>query len=181
MSNFPPDHCPYCGTELDAVDEPAVYFCESCDRWVFHNPTPSARVMVVDGDRFLLVKQGVGAVEGKWLTPGGKIEIGNGPAEHAAVELEEETGLTVDPDDLVLCDATAVEAPENHHIVSILYAVEYADTTGTLEAGDDAAEARFWTLPEFASALGDEHREYVEGMADLRRAALDALGLDASV
>ncbi len=173
MSNFPPDYCPYCGIELEAVDEPTVYSCASCDRWVFHNPTPSARVLVVNGERFLLVKQGVGAVAGTWMTPGGKIEIGNGPAEHATIELEEETGLTVDPDDLVVCDVGAAEAPENHHVVSILYAVEYANASGALEAGDDAAEARFWTLPEFASAIEDD--AYVDGIAERRRAALDAL------
>jgi ADP-ribose pyrophosphatase YjhB (NUDIX family) len=176
MVNFPPDFCPYCGTELEAIDEPTVYSCESCDRWVFHNPTPSARVLVLDGEQFLLVKQGPGPVEGKWLTPGGKINIGNGPAEHAAIELKEETGLVVDPEDLVLCNVTAAEAPENHHIISILYAVDYAATSGTIQAGDDAAEARFWTLPEFGSADQNGYPEQVEGIAERRRAALDALG-----
>lgn len=174
MSNFPPEFCPYCGTELDPVDPPSIFSCEGCDQWVFHNPTPSARVLVVDGDRFLLVRQGVGAVEGKWLTPGGKIEIGNGPAEHAAVELEEETALRVDPDELVLCDAGAAEAPENHHIVSLLYTVEYEATSGTVEAGDDAAEARFWTVPELEASDQIEQAR-AEGYARHRRTALDRL------
>ena len=174
MVNFPPDYCPYCGTEIEPVDEPRIYSCGSCDQWVFHNPTPSARVLVLDGDRLLLVRQGVGAVEGKWLTPGGKIEIGNGPAEHAAIELEEETGLTVDPDELALCNVEAAEAPENHHIISILYTVEYAATGGTIEAGDDAAEARFLTLSELAS-LDQFDQKRVDWYADVRRAAMEAL------
>jgi len=73
VSNYPPDHCPYCGTGLDPVNPPTAYACDSCDRYVFHNPVPSARVLVLDGDRFLLVRQGPGPVEGKWLTPGGKV------------------------------------------------------------------------------------------------------------
>lgn len=174
MVNFPPDYCPYCGTKLDPVDEPRIYACDSCDQWVFHNPTPSARVLVLNGDQFLLVRQGVGAVEGKWITPGGKIEIGNGPAEHAAIELEEETGLAVNPDDLVLCNVGAAEAPENHHIISILYAVEYSATSESIEAGDDAAEARFWTLSGLAS-LDQFDQEDVDWYADVRRTALQAL------
>lgn len=171
MVNFPPEHCPYCGAKLEPIDSPTVYSCPSCDRPVFHNPTPSARVLVLDGDRFLLVKQWGGGVRGKWLTPGGKIEIGNEPAEHAAIELEEETGLVVDPADLSLVDATTAEAPDDHHIVSIRYTVPAELTSGTVEAGDDAAQARFWTLPEFERADQNGFPEQVDRVAELRRAA----------
>lgn len=174
MANFPPDYCPYCGSELEAVDPPTVHYCGSCDRPVFHNPTPSARVLVLDGERFLLVKQGVGPV-GKWLTPGGKIEIGNAPAEHAAIELEEETNLVVDPGDLVVCDVQAAEQPEDHHITSICYAVEYERTTGSIEPGDDAAEARFWTPEGFAAADQNDYPEQVDSIDRRRRAARRAL------
>lgn len=134
-------------------------------------------MLVVDNDRFLLVKQGVGAVKGKWLTPGGKIEIGNGPAEHAVIELEEETGLRADPDELVLVDVGAAEAPENHHIISILYAVEYGKVSGTIEAGDDAAEAEFWTLDELES-LDQFDQDHVEWYADTRETATELLNRD---
>jgi ADP-ribose pyrophosphatase YjhB (NUDIX family) len=174
MANFPPEHCPYCGTELVAVDPPTAFYCEAGDRPVFHNPTPSARVMVVDGERFLLVRQGVGAVEGTWLTPGGKVEAGNDVAEHAALELAEETNLTVDPADLVVCDVQAAESPEDHHIVSILFAVERAATSGRLAAGSDAAAARFWTVDELEAAA-DVPPPAVEGLLERRDAVLAAL------
>lgn len=177
--NFPPDHCPYCGAALEPFDEPRVYGCTACDRWVFHNPVPSARVLVLDGERFLLVRQGVEPVEGLWLTPGGKVVVGRGPAECAAVELEEETGLSVDPDDLVLCDARAAESPEDHYVLSLCYAVDYAATSGTLEAGSDAAEARFWTPSELAAAAREDSPEWVgfpEDRLHAARRALDRTG-----
>ncbi len=174
MVNFPPDYCPYCGEELVRVDPPTVYRCDAEDRWVFHNPTPSARVLVLDGDRLLLVRQGTGAVRGKWLTPGGKIEIGHTPAEHAAIELEEETNLRVDPAALALFHARAAEAPADHHIVSIIYAVRLDDTDGTIAAGSDADRARLWH-PNALTTLDQFDETDVEHYLDLRTRAYRAL------
>ena len=106
---------------------------------------------------------------GKWLTPGGAIECGNGPAEHAAIELEEETNLRVDPDDLVLFDAYGVEPAPERYVVSLVYTVEYDRCSGELEAGSDAAEARFWTFEAFAEA---DQNGY-PGQVDYARRLLD--------
>lgn len=181
MANFPPEYCPYCGHELDPVDPPTAYFCPDCDDHVFHNPTPSARTLVLDRSadegpegRFLLVQQGTGPV-GKWLTPGGKVEIGNTPAEHAAIELEEETNLAVDPDDLVLFDSGTAEVPEGHHIVDLYFTVERSRTTGQVAAGDDAQRARFFTMQEFEAVDLHGYDEQVEHVRRLREAARNRL------
>ena len=57
----------------------------------------------------------------------------------AARELEEETGLSVDPAALVLLEATQLEQFGEKHVVSVGYAASAADVTGTPEAGSDAA------------------------------------------
>lgn len=54
VANKPADHCLHCGQALTAVDTPTVRRYAACDRPVFYNPTPSARVTVVDGDELLL-------------------------------------------------------------------------------------------------------------------------------
>lgn len=187
MSNFPPEYCPYCGHPLDPVDPPTAFHCPVCEDYVFHNPTPSARTLVLDRagdgpttgdeprpDRFLLVQQGVGPV-GKWLTPGGKVEIGNTPAEHAALELEEETNLAVDPDDLVLFESGTVEVPTGHHIVDFYFTVERPRTRGSLEDGDDAQDARFFTMDEFESVDKHGYEGQLEPVEALVEAAYDAL------
>ena len=194
MSNFPPEYCPYCGDRLDPVDPPTAFHCSTCEAPVFHNPTPSARVLVLDrqrsGDgpsagsetrvrdpaevRFLLVQQGTGPV-GKWLTPGWKVEIGNAPAEHAAIELREETNLRVDPDDLVLFETGTAEVPPGHHIVDVYFTVERARTSGSLEAGDDARDARFFTMDSFEAVDKHGYDEQVEHVARLVDAAIDTL------
>ncbi len=179
MANFPPEHCPYCGTALDQVDPPTVFHCPACEEPVFHNPTPSARTLVLDrtpagADRFLLVQQGRGPV-GKWLTPGGKVEIGNTPAEHAARELAEETTLRVDPDDLVLFESGTAEVPAGDDIVDFYFTVERARTAGEVAAVDDAREARFFTPGEFEGVDQHGYDDQVEHVASLVEAADEAL------
>lgn len=67
----------------------------------------SARVLLLDAaDRLLLVRLALspGTQDRRygWFTPGGGVENGEGLADAAARELQEETGLSVDPADLRL-------------------------------------------------------------------------------
>jgi 8-oxo-dGTP diphosphatase len=181
VSNYPPAFCPYCGHALDPVDPPTSFYCPDCEDHVFHNPTPSARTLVLDPaadaaaeERFLLVQQGTGPV-GKWLTPGGKVEIGNTPAEHAGIELREETNLRVDPADLVLFESGTAEVPAGHHIVDFYFAVERGRTSGEVVAGDDAQDARFFTMDGFEAVEKHGFEDQVDHVAELLEAASGAL------
>jgi ADP-ribose pyrophosphatase YjhB (NUDIX family) len=126
MANFPPDFCPYCGSELESVDEPTVYRCGACDDWVFHNAVLGCGIVVVDGDELLLVEDFRGP--GTWKIPEGVPEIPESPREGAARELEEETGLVVDPDDLVYCYDVG---KENHGVATNPSAVSARFTATT--------------------------------------------------
>jgi 8-oxo-dGTP pyrophosphatase MutT (NUDIX family) len=67
---------------------------------------PSVAALCRDeSDRLLLVRQ---ADSGRWSTPGGVIEPGEGPEQAATREVYEETGLTVAVDNL----RTAVGGPD---------------------------------------------------------------------
>lgn len=155
-----PDHCPSCGAELTSLEPANAYYCASCDEYVFHEPSPVARVAVLDGDSLLLVEIADEArieeppydVDSEWMTPGGHPELGEQPAVAAARELEEETGLVVDPDALELFEVVTRQVVEDVYGLAVLYAVDRAATTGTLAAATDAADARFWTPAGLASA-----------------------------
>lgn len=174
--NYPPDHCPYCGTVLEAVEPPTAHHCPDCEEYVFYNPTPSARVVVLDRDgrhaggangagdghatdtpdeRVLLVTR----PDGVWITPGGAIDANNQPREHAARELQEEANLTVAPDTLRFCRTATTEVHPDRHAVSLTFAVDAAAVSGDLRAGSDAGQARFWTVREFENDPGARFRE----------------------
>lgn len=55
-------------------------------------PKVDVRAVVFDGDRVLLVRE---ASDGRWSLPGGWADVGESPAEVAAREVREESGLEV--------------------------------------------------------------------------------------
>ncbi|WP_123537312.1 NUDIX domain-containing protein [Halosimplex salinum] len=155
MTNYEPDFCGYCGSELaDADLSPGAYFCEDCDQYVFHSPTPGVSVTVVDGERVLLIQRGVGEDAGQWGTPAGHVDWGEGPDRAAARELEEETGLSVDRRELTLVAGRGTWVAEGKHMVGFEYAVHRDATDGVLEAGSDAQDVRFWSADEWRDSGG---------------------------
>jgi len=192
--NQPPEYCPYCGTAVSVVEDPghgvstletvgtaSVYWCERCEQCVFYNAVPGGSAVVVDGDSLLLVEDFRSS--GEWKLPSGRVELGERPSEGIARELEEETGLAVDPEDLTYWTDDAVELADDQYMSNVDYAVPRSKTTGTVEAGSDATDARFFTPAEFAASeysikhthvarFGDDDLAWVH---DGARAALRAV------
>lgn len=151
MPNRPPDYCPRCGGRLEPVDPPNVQRCRGCGELEFYNPIPTARLAVLDGDSVLLVKVDVPDRD-LWGTTGGMVEAGEDPDAAGARELDEETTVTVDPDDLALFDARTFAKFGEVQKTCLCYAVDDADVSGAPEADDEVAAVRFWTPGELAAA-----------------------------
>ncbi|MFB6071374.1 MAG: NUDIX domain-containing protein [Halobacterium sp.] len=167
-----PEFCPRCGGALGdrELEGRRRKWCPDCERPVYRNAAPCAGVTVVDGDRVLLVERGADPGRGEWSTPAGHLEVDEEPRDGAARELREETGLRVDPADLVLLEATQLEPYGDKHVVSVGYAADAADASGTPEAGSDAAAV------EWVPAADVEQRAVRPHVGRRVRAALDAVG-----
>lgn len=98
---------------------------------------------MVDEGRILLVKRGREPGKGLWAVPGGKVRWGEPIAQAARREVLEETGLEVDVGEVIW---VGEHLSDEHHIVLI----DFVGTVvgGTLEAADDAEEARWVELSE---------------------------------
>jgi len=116
-------------------------------------PRPSVTVDVIiftlrEADlQVLLVKRGHPPCEGMWAIPGGFVDIDE-PLEAAALrELEEETGVR----DVYLEQLYTFGDPERDprgRVITVAYfALVPADAIQP-RAGDDAAEARWWSMYE---------------------------------
>src|SRR5271168_365189 len=101
---------------------------------------PCVGAVITDRDgRLLLIKRGHAPGAGLWSLPGGRIEPGETDAEALVREMREETGLLVEAGALI--GAVRRSAGDG----DVFDIRDYAATVmgGTLQAGDDAAEARW--------------------------------------
>ena len=109
---------------------------------------PCVGAVVKDAQgRLLLIKRGHEPGAGLWSLPGGRIEAGETDAEALVREMLEETGLRVEPGRLL----GSVKRPgRDGDVIDIR---DYAATvvSGTLRAGDDAADARWVSVADLGS------------------------------
>jgi 8-oxo-dGTP diphosphatase len=111
-------------------------------------PAVGVGAVVFDGDRVLLIKRGKEPLRGRWLIPGGTVELGETLTEAVVREVREETGLVVQAGTVVLVfdrierDGEAVR----YHYVIVDYLCERVG--GELAAGSDADDAAFVAMED---------------------------------
>jgi 8-oxo-dGTP diphosphatase len=97
------------------------------------------------------VERAVPPDPGAWTVPGGHLEFEEEPRTGAARELREEAGLSVEPAALTLTEATQLEPFGEKRVVSVAYAVDVAETSGSATAGSDAAAVEWVPRDELAA------------------------------
>lgn len=113
------------------------------------HPVAGIGAVVIHNHQVLLVQRGTPPKQGLWCIPGGKIRFGETLQQAAEREIKEETGVTIKAGaPLYVFDL--IETPRFHYIVVDLLA-EYI--SGTPQAGDDAMDARWFSLDD----LHDPH------------------------
>ena len=96
--------------------------------------------VVLIGGRVVLIRRGKEPLRGRWVIPGGTVELGETLQEALVREMQEETGIVVRPREVVLVfDRIERQGPSvEYHYVIIDYACDYV--SGELRAGSDADE-----------------------------------------
>jgi 8-oxo-dGTP diphosphatase len=112
-------------------------------------PLVGVGAIIIEEGRVVLVKRGHPPLEGKWSIPGGVLEVGETLRKAVVREALEETGLAVEPGELlgvferVLPDE---QGRMKYHYVLIDFLCRRV--AGELEAGDDASEVRWFRQEE---------------------------------
>ena len=139
--------------------------CDECNGWL--NPALAVDAAVKRGDSILLIQRKYPPMQGYWGLPGGFVERDEDPLIAVLRELEEETGMIGENPELLMVMGNPTRDPRKH-IVSIVYEVEVKN--GEPQAGDDAADARFWPLEEVLSGqveLAGDHLEIIKNWFNL--------------
>jgi ADP-ribose pyrophosphatase YjhB (NUDIX family) len=116
-------------------------------------PLVGVGAIIIESDRVLLVKRAHPPIQGQWSIPGGVLEVGELVRDAAIREAREETGLIVEPGELLGVYDRILRDPEQrvqYHYVLIDFLCRRVG--GELRAASDAAEVR-WFLREQLPAL----------------------------
>jgi 8-oxo-dGTP diphosphatase len=114
-------------------------------------PLVGVGAIIVNDARVLLVRRGAEPLKGHWTLPGGVLEVGESLVEGVTREVHEETGLLVEPIELVeLLDRIhREEGRVRYHYVIADYLCRV--TGGELRAASDADAVRWVERAEWNS------------------------------
>jgi ADP-ribose pyrophosphatase YjhB (NUDIX family) len=114
-------------------------------------PLQGVSIALSRDGKLLLVRRGRGAYSGLWSLPGGHVQAGESLSDAAARELREETGIVASIGrriDTVEIAPSSASGVENRYVLAVF---EAEFLSGSVTAGDDAAEARWFRAEEFSS------------------------------
>jgi 8-oxo-dGTP diphosphatase len=114
-------------------------------------PLIGVGAIIVEDHRVVLVKRGHPPLLGEWSIPGGVLEVGELLKDAAIREAREETGLSVEPGEILgVFDRVVREGAKIvYHYVLIDFLCRR--TAGQLQPGSDADEARWFREEELES------------------------------
>ena len=133
-------------------------------------PLVGVGAIIIEDSRVLLVKRAHPPLQAQWSIPGGVLEVGELIREAAVREAREETGLIVEPADLLGVYDRVLRAEQRVQYHYVLIDFLCRRVGGELAAADDAAEVRWFTREELPAL------KLAEDTQDVIRKGFEKLG-----
>jgi len=112
-------------------------------------PLVGIGAIIIENARVVLVKRAHPPLQAEWSIPGGVLEVGELVREAAIREAREETGLTVEPGELLgVYDRVLRDADKRVQYHYVLIDFLCRRVSGDLAAASDAAEVRWFSREE---------------------------------
>ena len=151
-------YCSTCGKKNDfsKIDGGLRYHCNYCKSIHYQNPKPTATLICPKDNKILLVKRAFNPGKGTWNLPGGFLELGETFEEGAKRELKEETNLNGEVVKLLgNCSYF------NSVFGDILLLGAHMDIVNwdVLKAGDDASDARLFSINKLPNLIFECHQK----------------------
>jgi 8-oxo-dGTP diphosphatase len=114
-------------------------------------PLIGVGAIIIDGERVVLVKRAHPPLQAEWSIPGGVLEVGELVREAAVREAREETGLIVEPIELLgVYDRVLRDREQRVQYHYVLIDFLCRRVAGELTAASDASEVRWFRREELA-------------------------------
>ena len=115
-------------------------------------PLVGVGAVIVDGGRVVVVRRATEPLKGEWSIPGGMLELGESVGACAAREALEETGLVVEPGEVLgVFDRILPDSAGRIRYHYVLIDLLCRRVGGELRAGGDAAEVRWLSREELGT------------------------------
>jgi 8-oxo-dGTP diphosphatase len=135
-------------------------------RYIYEWPRPMVTVdaavlrFLKDDIKILLIKRRKEPFKGCWALPGGFIEMDEELEDAAARELKEEAGVSGIKLEQLKTFGTIGRDPRGRQISVVFFGVSKGKEAIT--AGDDAAEANWFSTKKLPKRIGFDHREIIQ-------------------
>jgi len=146
------------------------YNARTMNREFPSQPFVGVGAIIIQDARVVLVKRAHPPIQGQWSIPGGVLEVGEFVRDAAIREAREETGLIVEPGELLgVFDRVLRDADKRVQYHYVLIDFLCRPVGGNLLAASDAAEVRWFTRAELpALNLAEDTQEVIlKGLAKL--------------
>lgn len=134
----------------------------NCGYWVNRGISIDA-VIINEKEKLLLIKRKADPFRGFWALVGGYVDWDEKVEDAVLREVKEEVGLKVKDLNLI-----GVYSDPNRHpqqVVNLAYKVV---VKGKVRVGDDALEAKYFSLSELPKELAFDHRKIIRDCLDMR-------------
>lgn len=119
--------------------------------------------VLIEGGKILLIRRAAEPFKGMWAVPGGRIEDDETAEECLVREMEEETGLKVEPVRLTGIYSDPKRDPRL--VIAAAYLVKRVG--GKEKAGDDAGETRWFGLDKMPPLCADHERIVADAVSQM--------------
>lgn len=149
-------YCLYCGSKYCDQQNPQKLTCSVCGSIFYLNSKPTASVIITRDKQVLLGRRKIEPSKGEWDVIGGFLNLGEKPEGGARREAKEETGLSVELEDMLgfFMDSYGTTGEKT---LNICYTAKVLG--GTQMPGDDIEELRWFSHNDLPKRIAFKNGE----------------------